>query len=38
MNPSIKRRDFLKQGALAGFGALLGNSIVGRVTPRRENG
>ena len=24
----IKRRDFLKQGALAGFGALLGNSIV----------
>ena len=28
MNPSIKRRDFLKQGALAGFGALLGNSIV----------
>jgi len=29
MNPSIKRRDFLKQGALAGFGALLGNSIVG---------
>ena len=28
MNPSIKRRDFLKRGALAGFGALLGNSIV----------
>jgi peptide/nickel transport system substrate-binding protein len=24
----IKRRDFLKQGALAGLGALLGNSIV----------
>jgi peptide/nickel transport system substrate-binding protein len=28
LNPSIKRRDFLKRGALAGLGALLGNSIV----------
>ena len=27
-NPGIKRRDFLKGGALAGLGALLGNSIV----------
>ena len=26
-NYGIKRRDFLKQGALAGLGALLGNSI-----------
>src|SRR5688572_20510562 len=28
-NQGIKRRDFLKQGALAGMGVMLGNSIVG---------
>lgn len=28
-NKGLKRRDFLKQGALAGLGAMLGNSIVG---------
>ena len=27
-NPGIKRRDFLKQGTLAGLGVLLGNTII----------